>query len=259
MTEPSSDYSGLLASTWDLWRADTANWSDRNCYLDLVRRFGEPVLDIGCGTGRIVLDYRQLGIDVEGLDSSPEMLAICRAKAAGSGLSVTLHRQDMRALDLPRRYRTILGTSSALQLVPDLDDARRTLRRWVAHLEPAGAVVTPFSFDWREGEPLDTGWELLFELVRPEDGATVRHWTRERRDPALRQWHTDSRFEVELDGRVVATESHRRSPEGRWYTQSEARSLFLDAGLTAVQLLRGFEAAPASADDRLFTVVGVKG
>jgi ubiquinone/menaquinone biosynthesis C-methylase UbiE len=209
--------------------------------------------------GRIVLDYRQQGIDIDGLDNSPEMLEICRAKAERMGLSATLYRQDMEALDLPRSYRTILAPSSALQLVPDPDSARDTLRRWFEHLEPGGALATPFSFDWREGEPFDTGWELLFERLRPEDGATVRHWTRERRDPERQQWHTESRFEVEVGGGIVTTEHHRRSPEGRWYTQAEARELFHEAGFATVRLHHGFERSPASPDDRLFTVIGVRG
>ena len=70
------------------------------------------------------------------------------------------------------------------------DAARETLRRCFAHLEPGGAFVTPFFFDWREGEPLDTGWEPLFTRARLEDGATVRSWVREWREPARQWWHT---------------------------------------------------------------------
>ncbi len=48
MTIPDYDYHGLIASTWDLWRDDTAGWSDRHFYLDVIRRYGQPALDIGC-------------------------------------------------------------------------------------------------------------------------------------------------------------------------------------------------------------------
>ena len=259
MSKPTYDYTGLLASTWDLWRDDTANWSDRHFYLDLVRQVGEPVLDIGCGTGRLLLDYAGLGIDVDGIDNSPEMLAICRSKAQKLGLSPGMHLLDILKEDLPRNYRTILAPSSVLQLMTAPGAAERMLARCYAHLLPGGVFAASFSFDWRPGEALDSGWELLFEKVRPEDGATVRHWTRETRDPAQQLWHADSRFEVEVDGQIVAEEEQRRSPEGRWYSQEQAAALYRQAGFTTIHLYDGFSFAPAHADSRLFVAVGVKG
>ncbi len=258
MTPHDYDYHGLIASTWDLWRNDTANWADRQFYLDVVRRHGEPVLDIGCGTGRLVLDYAQAGIDIDGVDNSPEMLAICSAKAERMNVAPGLYEQDMLALNLPRRYRTIIGSSSVLQLLPDVDAARDTLSRCIAHLEPGGAFVTPFFFDWREGEPLDTGWELLFTRNRPEDDAIVRSWVREWREPERQWWHTEQRFEVEVDGQIVEREEQRRSPEGRWYTQQEVVRLYGDVGFTDIQLFREFEPTPAKVEDRQFCALGVK-
>ena len=258
MTVPDYDYHGLIASTWDLWRDDTADWSDRHFYLDVIRRYGQPALDIGCGTGRLILDFAQAGIDIDGVDNSPEMLAICRAKADVLNLAPTLFEQDMQALDLPRRYRTIIGSSSVLQLLADVDVARETLRRCFAHLEPGGAFVTPFFFDWKEGEPLDTGWEPLFTKTRPEDGAIVRSWVREWREPARQWWHTEQRFEVEVDGEIVEREEQKRSPEGRWYSQHEVMTLYRDVGFVDIQLYREFELTPAAAEDRHFSALGVK-
>lgn len=254
---PDYDYYGLLASTWDIWRDDTANWSDRFFYLDIIGQYGEPVLDIGCGTGRLLLDYFAEGIDVDGVDSSAEMLDICRAKAKRQGLrSPALYQQQVEHLNLPRSYRTILGASSVLQLITEPAAAARALRRILSHLEPGGAFVTSFAFEWRPGDPLDTGWELLFEKPRPADGATVRAWTREWREPADQEWHTEQRFEVEIDGTVIQTEHHRRSPEGRWYTQAQASELFGAAGCAGIRLFQGFTHEPAREQDRLYCVLG---
>ena len=258
MTNPEYEYFGLLADTWDVWRDDTANWSDRFFYLDFVRQYGQPVLDVGCATGRILLDYLAQGIDIEGLDNSPEMLAICRAKANKLGLSPTLYQQRMETLDLPRTYRTILAPSSTLQLVTDLALARSVLRRFHAYLQPGGAFITSFSFEWREGDPLDTGWELLFEKSRPEDHAIVRSWTREWYEPEQQLWHAEQRFEVELDGKIIQTEHQLHSPEGRWYTQAQAIQLFREAGFENVQLFHEFTHELARPDDRLFCALGVK-
>lgn len=258
MTNPNYDYYGLLASTWDVWRDNTAGWSDRFFFLDIVRQYGQPVLDVGCGTGRIILDYLAEGIDIDGLDNSPEMLAICQAKAKKMGLSPTLYQQRMEELNLPRTYQTILAPSSTLQLVTDLDMTHRVLSQFLSYLQPGGAFATSFSFEWREGTPLDTGWELLFEKTRPEDGATVRSWTREWREPEHQFWHTEQRFEVELNGKIVQTDHQRRSPEGRWYAQAQAIQLFRDAGFINIQVFHEFTHEPAHENDNLFCVVGVK-
>src|SRR3954454_20504681 len=94
-------YRGLMASTWDLSRGDTSTWTDRLFYLDAGHQYGEPVLDIGCGTGRILLDFLAQSIDIDGTDDSPEMLTICREKAKKAGLRDAAHQQKMETLDLP--------------------------------------------------------------------------------------------------------------------------------------------------------------
>ncbi len=86
----------------------------------------------------------------------------------------------------------------------------------------------------------------------------MRHWTCEWREPAQQLWHAESRFEVERDGQVLATEYQSRSPEGRWYTQAQAVQLFREVGFSEVQLLHEFTHEPARIDDRLFTAVGIK-
>jgi SAM-dependent methyltransferase len=252
-------YRGLAVSTWDLWRDDTDAWPDRSLYLEVIRRSGEPVLDLLCASGRLLLDYLGRGIDIEGLDASAEMIALVREKAARAGLPMpTLHHQQLERIALQRRYRTILGASSALQLVTDAAAAARTMERVVQHLEPGGVFIGSFAFGWREGDRLDTGWELLFERHRPSDGATVRSWTREWHEPDQQVWHNEQRFEVELDGIVIEREHQRRSPEGRWYHQEQAVALLRSAGLEQVQLLSGFSTEPARPDDRLFCAMGVR-
>jgi SAM-dependent methyltransferase len=259
MTNPGYDYYGMLASTWDLWRDNTADWADRHFFLELVRTYGERVLDIGCGTGRLVLDYATLGVDVDGIDNSPEMLEICRSKAEKLGVTPGIYLLDILRAELPRQYRTILAPSSVLQLMTAPGAAREMLARCYTHLEPGGVFASPFSFDWRPGDPLQTGWGLVFEKVRPDDGATVRRWTRETHDPAQQLWGSENRYEVEVDGQIVATEEQRQSPEGRWYTQEQAVALLREVGFDEIQVYEGFSFAPATAEARLFSLVGVKG
>ena len=82
MSTPDYEYYGLMVKYWNLIRGDTSNWEDRFFFLDVIRKYGQPVLDIGCAAGRLLIDYLSQGIDIDGVDISPEMIAICRQNAA---------------------------------------------------------------------------------------------------------------------------------------------------------------------------------
>lgn len=247
-----------MAESWDLFRGDTSNWEDRHFFLEVVQRFGEPVLDLGCGTGRILVDFLAQGIDIDGVDNSPEMLDLCRAKAAAAGLTPRVYEQTMQALDLPRQYRTILVPSSSFQLLLDLADARRAIGQFVAHLLPGGVLAMPFMPLWREGDPLERAFDLTAQAVRPSDGATIRRWSRTWYEPAAQLEHTEDRYELVVDGEVVYRENHLQSPAVRGYRQEQALALYREAGLVEVHCLSGFTWGPASADDWVFTVLGQK-
>ena len=253
---PEHEYQGLLAQTWDLFRGDTSNWPDRFFFLDLIERFGQPVLDVGCGTGRLLLDYLQRGVDIDGVDNSPDMLALCRQKAKALNLKPTLYEQYLETLFLPRQYSTILIQSSTLQLIIEPALVKESLDRLYAHLLPGGTVVSPIMTLWETGEPLTTETEKT--AVREEDGAKFRRVARSRFEPESECEHTEDRYQLIVADQVVAEEVHRRSPATRLYNQAQARKLFESAGFNPVNLYSEFSFEPVKADDTLFTVVAQK-
>jgi len=250
------EYRGLMAQAWDVLRGDTSQWADRFFFLDQIAEFGQPVLDVGCGTGRLLLDYLQQGIDIDGVDNSPEMLELCREKAAKLGLEPRLYEQYMENLELPRRYRTILIPSSSLQLVIEPELVATAIERLCAHLEPGGALVAPIMTLWKEGDPLESEWEKTAQ--RAEDGATIRRVARSRYDPVTQCEATEDLYQLIVDDVVVAEELHQRSPATRSYTQQEARELFEQAGLVNIQIFKEFTGQPVEPDDSIFTLVGRK-
>jgi len=266
MSEEDYEYQGLIAQAWDLLRGDTSNWEDRPFYRDIIRVSGQPALDIGCGTGRLLLDYLADGIDIDGVDVSPEMLEICRQKAQKLGLHPTLYQQHMQALDLPRSYRTIIVPSSSFQLITDPHDAAEVLLRFWRHLEPEGTLVMPFMILW-DGQATESivavDWEIVAEQVRPEDGLLIRRWARATYDLAQQLEHTEDRYEVIREGQIIETEYHSRSPATRWYTPAQAIKLYEDAGFTTIRILKEFTQEVASpsdpiAKDTVFSVLGQK-
>jgi ubiquinone/menaquinone biosynthesis C-methylase UbiE len=256
MTQPDYEYRGMMAQTWDLFRGDTSNWDDRHFFLELIHESGQPVLDVGCGTGRLLLDYLSLGIDIDGLDNSPEMLDLCRQKAQAAGVKPTLFDGSMESMQLPRQYQTILVPSSSFQLVVDPLNAKQAMKRFYDHLLPGGTLVMPFMILWKAG--FDDSWRETGEKIRPEDGATVKRWSRNHYDPELQLEHTEDRYEVIKDGVTIANEHHMRSPATRQYTLEQAQDLFTEAGFVDIKVYKGFTRLPASAEDEVFSVLGKK-
>lgn len=255
-TTPSYEYYGMLAEFWDLFRGDTSTWEDRFFYLDVVKKYGQPVLDVGCGTGRILLDFLQQGIDIDGIDNSPDMLLRLRQKAEKLNLQPTVHQQEMHNLSLPRRYQTILVPSSSFQLLLDPALPRLAMRSFYENLLPGGVLAMPFMTLWKQGDPLES--EFTREVIRPEDGATIRRWSLVRFDPQTDLEHTIDRYEILREGQVTTSEEHHQSPATRSYTQDQAIALYREAGFEDIQVFHEFTFEPVKPEDMTFCVLGFK-
>jgi len=256
MTESSFEYYGLMATFWDLFRGDTSRWEDRFFFLNVVKKYGQPVLDVGCGTGRILLDFMSQGFDIDGVDNSPDMLALLKQKADTQKMNPRAYQQEMINLSLPRKYQTILVPSSSFQLLLEPSHPSRVMRKFYDHLLPGGVLAMPFMTLWKEGDPLES--EDTKEVVRPEDGATVRRWSYARFDPATGFEHTRDRYEVVRDGQTLQSEEHVQSPATLSYTQEQAAALYREAGFENVQVFHDFTFDPVQPDDTLFCVLGFK-
>jgi len=259
------EYRGLMAQAWDLLRGDTSAWPDRAFYRTIIEQRDGPALDVGCGTGRLMLDYLGAGLDVDGVDNSPEMLVICRHKAAAAGLDVSgrLFQQEMDQLALPRRYATVFVPSSSFQLLTDAAAAEEAMARFRDHLERGGVLVMPFMSKLWPGRRTPaqmewTDWHRLGEAQRPQDGATIRRWIRTRYDHDQQLQHEENRYEVLQDGEVIETEHLGRSPCVRWYSQAQAVALYERAGLAVTATTSGFTFDPAAPEDTTFCVLATR-
>jgi SAM-dependent methyltransferase len=258
MSENDDEYHNLVARSWDIVRGDTSGYPDRQYFRKIVANDAEPVLIVGCGTGRLLLEYAADGLDVDGLDVSPEMLAICQEKAAQQGLGVTLYAQSMAAMDLPRRYKTIIVPESAFQLMPDLADAGGALQGFYDYLLPGGLLVMTI---WHINSDREAGWSdwwLVLDADGYKDGQRIKQWERSMYDSAAQLRHSENRYEIWENGRIVYEEKHRRSPELRNYSLGVLTTMVEKAGFTKVHAVSEFSHKPADEDDAMFCILGMK-
>lgn len=256
MSEIEYEYNGLVARSWDFMHGDTSDWPDRHLFRLLVESHGQPALDVGCGTGRLLLDFRANGIDIDGIDISPEMVAICEEKAQALSLPVTVYTQPVEAMDLPRTYKTIIIPSYAFQLVTDLDDAKQALDNFYNHLLPGGTLIMAVWHITTEGQDIWGDWWLVGEKEGFEGDKTLKRWERSRYDADTQLRHTESRYELFKDGKRVYIELHRRSPELRNYSLSQLTDLMEASGFVGVHAVSGLENEPAAVDDSVFYIIG---
>jgi len=106
---------------------------------------GGPLLELGCGTGRIALALAQAGLSVTGVDVSAGMLALARRKserlAAAASRCLTFVEGDMGRLDLGRRFGMAFIAFRSFQHLLTVDEQRATLTGVRRHLRPDGRLA----------------------------------------------------------------------------------------------------------------------
>jgi len=107
----------------------------------MVLEYGGPVLDLGCGTGRIALELAREGADVTGVELSAQMLERALEKAEQQEIGVTLALGDLREFDLERIFSLIvLGYNTLNHLLKD-DDLERCLATIRRHMDERSVLV----------------------------------------------------------------------------------------------------------------------
>jgi SAM-dependent methyltransferase len=180
-------------------------WHDLECagYVEDLPLWRElagdgPVLDLGCGTGRVALDLAARGVPVVGLDVDEVLLDELRRRAGD--LPVETVRADARDFDLGRRFGVVLAPMQTVQLLGGAQGRTGFLRCARAHLEPGGLCAIAIA------DEIETFDDI--EAVLPdvhEDGGTVYF-----SQPVSIRDQGD-RFEIEFVREVVDPHGGRRS------------------------------------------------
>ena len=118
---------------------------DVNFFVEAARESGGPVLEIGCGTGRVLIPTARAEIEILGLDSSPAMLAVCRDKLAHEPADVqsraSLAEGDMRRFDLGREFRLVTIPFRPFQHLMTVEDQLACLSSVHRHLASNGNLI----------------------------------------------------------------------------------------------------------------------
>ena len=218
---------------------------DVRFYVEQARESAGPVLELGCGTGRILLPVAEAGIDVVGLDLSPDMLDVLRAKLARRTADVQLRVRlvpgDMRDFELDRQFPLVTIPYRSFLHLLTIDDQRRALACIRRHVRPGGRFVLnvwdvdiPFLAERLAQGPVA---RRTWSFTDPETGRLTVAWETFRYDPTRQILDGDFRFdEYDAGGAVVAQRSVPLTL--RWVHRYEMQHLLECAGF-AIEALYG--------------------
>ena len=230
---------GLLYDSVPLYAART----DVGFYVDEAKAAGGRVLEVGCGTGRILLPIARAGCAITGIDGSKQMLERCRVNLAAEPAAVqsriTLAQHDMRDFNLAEQFTLIIAPFRVVQHLTTIDDQLQFLATVARHLAPQGRLV----FDV---------FNPRFDILVGADGVE-REDTPEQRLPDGRTFHRAYRIarvrwidqvsEAEL---VYYVDGKRyvQAFEMRWYLAAELRHLLARAGFRVREMYGDFARGP---------------
>jgi SAM-dependent methyltransferase len=161
-----SDHGALYSSTGGRKAPLAVIWHDVECgaydgdlalWRELAGGVDGPILDLGCGTGRVALDLARRGHSIQGLDLNPDLVAAFNERAAAADLPATATTGDARDFDLERRFAMVLAPMQLVQVLEDPAARIACLRSARRHLRPGGrlavAIVDGFPAELTEEVP----------------------------------------------------------------------------------------------------------
>jgi ubiquinone/menaquinone biosynthesis C-methylase UbiE len=120
-----------------LFKVDHETDIDVAFWLERVKECGGPVLELGCGTGRVAIPLREAGFSVGGMDFSESMLAQARKKSD----RVEWIQEDIRNFKLDRKFHCIISPYYSLNYCHTIEDIEAVFKNCKAHLSSEGKLI----------------------------------------------------------------------------------------------------------------------
>jgi SAM-dependent methyltransferase len=240
----------VYAATYDVKYGEFTE--DLPFYVEEARRAEPPVLELACGTGRVLIPVAQAGVRVVGLDTSPAMVQACRHKVVELPEEVqariTLVEADMRDFAFDERFGLVYCPFRAFLHLMTTEDQIAALRNIHAHLRGGGRFVlnffNPDPAYIAEAAGRGRGLaKIINEFVHPESGNRVIECSTLGHDPV--EQRIEIYFihdEVDASGQLL----HRtyKPMRLRWIYRYEFEHLLARCGFELEALFGGFDRRP---------------
>jgi len=222
------DYGALATEIYELDKPIGHSFGDVEYYRRVLAGVSGPVLEPAVGTGRILIPLLDAGLQVEGLDTSPEMLAVCRRNCQERGHDPVLSEADMTSFVQPGRYAAVIIPTGSVGLLDGSGALRQALACFAESLVPSGRLIVDVEPPHLEAAP-----------------GPMRHWRRDpfrwtmqamhvEHDSAANQVTSFLRYEKWEDGTLIATELQPFRLQ--YWSLAEFGQLLAEAGFTGISV-----------------------
>ena len=235
-------YEGITVQLYDEWFGSQPH-EDQLFYEQFIRQGNGPALEIGSGTGRLLLPYLQNNL--EGVEPSPQMMSVCQEKAEQLGLQPTIYQQYMQALKIPYSYKTIFIPLCTFQLLVSRQEVLEALRRFYLHLERDGQLLISFFMPTVQMLKETQGvWSIRRSITRPHDNTQITLSEAIQRN-YFEQIETKwLKYEVYKESQLVT--SYVKTVQLRWYNWHEFKMILEKVGFRNVRMYGNYTHLEAS-------------
>jgi SAM-dependent methyltransferase len=239
------------------YRAQYATYKeDLPTWLKLADRWGDPILELGCGPGRVLFQLAAAGHQIAGLDNDPHMLAMARAALSQPlSMQISLHLQDMTQFEFGHPFSLIIVPCNTFAYLDD-DQAVRCLQESRRHLQAGHPLAIDLPNPHLLVEDAPDPDELLMEFTEPETGHAVQLFARQQRsgdDQLEVTWIYDEMFpDGEVERHTCFQRYHLRS--------AEAMIGHLTAnGFPSTEIFGGYDQSPLEVNSLRMLIVATAG
>ena len=234
---------GAIASLYEyLMDVNYDEWADYIRSLISPYLKGNVGVDAGCGSGAFTRRFKKAGLNVTGMDISPEMLSVAERKAKDEGLNILYVLGDMRKMKLSSKVHFITAKTDCMNYVKK-EDVEKTFRHFASCLVKGGVLAFDISTEYKLknvignnmfGEDGDDFSYLWFNTQTPEGvEMEISAFIREKGDFFIKKeerhfqyFHTENELKTALDKAgfdLIKTEGHL----GEKVTETTERLNFL--------------------------------
>ncbi|MBD2019950.1 class I SAM-dependent methyltransferase [Leptolyngbya sp. FACHB-36] len=242
-------YGALCTEAYNITKPIEGTYLDVPYYTQKLAQIDGRILEAMVGTGRLLIPLLKAGLHVEGIDASPEMLAVCQRNCAERNLNPVLHRGAIETLDLPGKFSAIVVAFGSFMLLGKRSTAIAALQAFAKHLEPNGQIFIDLEL------PIDSfKAENLIKQRHPIeclDGSIILIQTSSSIDWLEQVEYTLIRYEKWSNGALVATELQPLPLH--WFGREEFVMCLQENGYKDITLCANYTdgLAPSSYTDHL--------
>lgn len=247
------DY-GDLAHYYDPAYASKTDLCDVGFYVKQAQKYGGPVLEIACGTGRVLLEIAKLDIEITGVDFCENFLEILRRK--NTGKNVSLHHADMRDFSLDKKFSLVTIPFRPLQHMYTFEDQVKALTCARNHMADDGVLI--FDVFYPRWDRLFEGlnqerFELEWQDTENPQRMVRRSFLRKEVNAFYQFFSGEFIFRTYENDKVVKEE--RSKLKMSFYTYPQMQALLQCCGLKIIEQYGSFNETPiADGPDMIFVV-----